>query len=196
MASAQRRFEMGRKRRQERRQERKEDRQLGTRRGGGTRYQMRQKMVSIGQDFWIENDQGQKAFKVDGKALRVRNTLQFEDAQGNEMCKIQERMLRVKDSMEIEGPGGERMAMVKKALITPVRERWTVKIGDGPDLDVQGNILDHEYHIGEGRDKVAEVSKKWFRVRDTYGVAIDPGQNDVLLLAVTVAIDMMAHPGR
>jgi uncharacterized protein YxjI len=184
------------RRRQERREERQEDRQLGTPRGGGTRYQMRQKMVSIGQDFWIENDQGQKVFKVDGKALRVRNTLLFEDAHGNEQCKIQERMLRVKDSMEIEGPRGERMAMVKKALITPVRERWTVKIGDGPDLDVQGNILDHEYRIGEGRDKVAEVSKKWFRVRDTYGVAIDPGQNDVLILAVTVAIDMMGHSGR
>jgi uncharacterized protein YxjI len=184
------------RRRQERREERQEDRQLGTPRGGGTRYQMRQKMVSIGQDFWIENDQGQEVFKVDGKALRVRNTLLFEDAHGNEQCKIQERMLRVKDSMEIEGPRGERMAMVKKALITPVRERWTVKIGDGPDLDVQGNILDHEYRIGEGRDKVAEVSKKWFRVRDTYGVAIDPGQNDVLILAVTVAIDMMGHSGR
>jgi uncharacterized protein YxjI len=187
---------MGRRRRQDRREERQEDRQLGTRRGGGTRYKMRQKMVAIGDDFWIENDQGQKVFKVDGKALRVRDTLKFEDAHGKELCKIQERMLRVKDSMEIEGPGGERMAMVKKALITPVRDRWTVKIGGGPDLDVKGNILDHEYHIGEGRDKVAEISKKWFRVRDSYGVAIDPGQNDVLILAVTVAIDMMAHEGR
>jgi len=187
---------MGRRRRTERREERKEDRQLGTRRGAGNRYQMRQKMVSVGQEFWIENDQGQKAFKVDGKALRVRSTLQFEDARGNVQCKIQERMLRVKDSMEIENPSGERIAMVKKALITPVRDRWVVKIGDEPDLDAQGNILDHEYHIGEGRDKVAEVSKKWFRLRDTYGVSIDPGQNDVLILAITVAIDMMAHSGR
>jgi uncharacterized protein YxjI len=186
---------MGR-RRAERREERREDRQLGTRRGGGTHYKMRQKLVSIGNDFWIEDDQGHKAFKVDGKALRVRNTVKFEDAQGNELCKIQERMLRVKDSMEIEGPGGERLAMVKKALITPVRDRWTVKIGNGPDLDVQGNILDHEYSIGEGRDKVAEVSKKWFRIRDTYGVSIDPGQNDALILAVTVCIDQMAHEGR
>jgi uncharacterized protein YxjI len=187
---------MVRRRREERREERQEDRSLGTHRGGGTRYQMRQKMVSIGQDYWIENDQGQKVFKVDGKALRFRDTLKFDDAHGNELCKIQERMLRVKDSMEIEDPHGERLAMVKKAIISPVRDRWVVKIGDGPDLDVQGNILDHEYHIGEGRDKVAEVSKKWFRVRDTYGVAIDPGQNDVLILAITVAIDMMAHPDR
>jgi uncharacterized protein YxjI len=128
--------------------------------------------------------------------VRVRDTLIFRDTQGNELCKIQERMLRVKDSMEIEGPGGERLAMVKKAIITPVRDRWTVKIKNGPDLDVQGNILDHEYRIGEGRDKVAEVSKKWFRVRDSYGVEIDEGQDDILVLAATVCIDMMAHEGR
>jgi uncharacterized protein YxjI len=85
--------------------------------------------------------------------------------------------------------------MVKKALITPLRDRWTVKIGNGPDLDVQGNILDHEYRIEEGRNRIAEVSKKWFRVRDTYGVEIAPGQNDIVLLATTVAIDMMAHEG-
>jgi len=179
-----------------RREERRDDRQLGRPGGGGNRYQMRQKMVSIGDDFWIENEAGQKVFKVDGKALRVRQTLIFEDAHGSELCKIQERMARVKDSMEIENPNGQRMAMVKKALITPVRERWVVKVGDGPDLEVQGNILDHEYSIGEGRDKVAEVSKKWFRIADSYGVSIESGQNDVVILAVAVCIDEMAHEGR
>jgi uncharacterized protein YxjI len=180
-----------------RREERRDDRQLGRPgAGGGNRYQMRQKMVSIGDDFWIENDKGQKVFKVDGKALRVRQTLVFEDAHGQELCKIQERMLRVKDSMEVEDAHGKQIAMVKKALITPVRERWVVKIKGGPDLEVQGNILDHEYSIGEGRDKVAEVSKKWFRLSDSYGVAIDPGQDDVLILAVAVCIDEMAHEGR
>ena len=176
-----------------RRQERKQDRQLGRPGGGGNRYQMREKMVDIGDDFWIENDHGQKAFKVDGKALRVRQTLVFEDAHGTELAKIQERKLRVKDSMEIEGPNGENLATVKKALVTPVRDRWDVKIRGGKDLEVKGNILDHEYTIGEGRDKVAEVSKKWFRVRDSYGVAIDPGQEDVIILAVAVCIDQMSH---
>ena len=168
----------------------------GRRDDGGTKYRMREKVFSIGDDFWIENERGERAYKVDGKALRVRQTLVFEDATGNELCKIQERMARVRDSMEIEGPGGERLAMVKKALITPLRERWAVSVADGPDLDVQGNLLDHEYAIGEGRDKIAEVSKKWFRVADTYGVQIEPGQNAVLILAITVALDSMAHAGR
>ena len=186
----------GRERLQGRREQRQEDREQFGRRGTATRYKMRQKLVSFGDDFWIENDQGEKAFKVDGKMLRVRDTLFFEDPHCKKLCKIQTKVLRVKDSMQIEDESGQRLAMVKKALITPLRDRWVVKMGDGPDLDVQGNILDHEYDIGEGRDKIAEVSKKWFRIRDTYGVQIEPGQNDILLLAVTVAIDMMAHEGR
>ena len=183
-------------RRAARREERKDDRQLGRPGGGGIRYQMRQKMAAIGSDFWVENDHGQKVFKIDGKALRVRSTFVFEDAHGSELAKIQERKLRVKDSMEIEGPKGENLATVKKALITPVRERWVVKIKGGQDLEVKGNILDHEYTIGEGRDQVAEVSKKWFRLRDSYGVAIDPGQDDIIILAVAVCIDEMSHEGR
>jgi uncharacterized protein YxjI len=154
---------------------------------------MRQKLLAFGDDFYIEDERGQKVFKVDGKVLRVRDTLVFKDMAGNKLCQIQERMLRVKDTMEIEGPDGRTVATVKKALITPLRDRWTVKIKGGPDLEVQGNVLDHEYRIGEGRQKVGEVSKKWFRVRDTYGVEVAEGQDDVLILAVTVAIDAMAH---
>ena len=83
--------------------------------------------------------------------------------------------------------------VIKKALIAPLRDRWDVKVKNGPDLDVQGDILNHEYTIKEGRKKVAEVSKKWLKLTDTYGVDIDPGQNDILILAIAVAIDMMAH---
>ena len=180
-------------RRRERREERRDDRGPGGQGGGKNRYQMREKMVSIGDDFWIENEQGQKAFKVDGKALRVRSTLNFEDAHGQVIYKIQERKARVKDSMEVEDATGKRVAMVKKDLITPVRDKFTVNLKGSRDLDVKGNIVDHQYTIGEGRDQVAEVSKKWFRVRDSYGVEIDPGQDDLLILAVAVCIDQMAH---
>jgi uncharacterized protein YxjI len=156
------------------------------------RYRMIEKLVSIGDDFFIQNDLGQRVFKVDGKALRLRDTLYFRDMAGNEICKIQQRMARIRDTMEIEGPDGRRLAMVHKAMITPLRDRYTIKLEGGPDLDVQGNILAHEYRIGN----VATVSKKWFRVRDSYGVEIGPGQGDVVILAATVCIDQMSHDTR
>lgn len=175
----------GRKRREQRRFD-----------SAATRYKMRQRMISIGDDYYIENDQGERVFKLDGKALRVRKTILFEDAHGRELCKIQERMLHLRDTMEIEDPDGKRIAMVHKAMVTPLRERWIAKLEDGPDLHVQGNILDHEYTMERDGTKVADVSKRWFRARDTYGVEIAPGENEILVLATTAVIDTMAHRAR
>ena len=172
-----------------RRQERRFDQEA-------MRYQMRERMISIGDDYTIENDRGERVYKLDGKALRIRKTIVFKDMDGRELAKIQERMLHIKDSMEIEGPDGNRIAIVKKALITPLRERWIIKVEDGQDLDVHGNIVDHEYQIERDGVKVAEVSKRWFRVRDTYGVEVFPGEDDVLILAIVAVIDTMAHPAR
>ena len=120
----------------------------------------------------------------------------FEDAQGKKLAQVQERLLTIRDSMVIDDADGKEIAAIKKALIAPLRDRWTVKIKNGEDLDVQGSILDHEYSIKQGRTEVAEVSKKWFSFTDAYGVEIDPGQNDILILAVAVAIDIMAHPDK
>lgn len=161
--------------------------------GNVHKYKMKERLISIGDDFPIENEAGARVYYVDGKALRLRNTLVIKDMQGNDLYKIQERMLRIKDTMEIERAGGGEAATIKKALITPLRERWTVKVPGGPDMEVQGNLLDHEYRIERGREKVAEVSKKWFRLRDTYGVDIAPGQDDALILTIAVALDQMAH---
>jgi uncharacterized protein YxjI len=161
-----------------------------------TRYKIRQQMFSIGDDFWIENQDGQKIFKVDGKVLRIRKTLVFEDAHGKKLAQIQERLLTIKDTMVIEDADGKDLAVIKKALIAPLRERWSVNVKGAPDLDVQGDFLNHEYTIKQGRSQAAEVSKKWLSLTDAYGVEIAPGQNDIVILAIAIAIDMMAHPDK
>jgi uncharacterized protein YxjI len=164
----------------------------GRRGNGGTKYRMVEKMFAIGDDFWIENEDGERAFKVDGKALRIRDTLVLEDPSGAELFTVQEKKLRVRDTMDIEHDG-KTVATVKKALITPLRDRFSIDVEDGEDMEAKGNIVDHEYKIERGGDKVAEVSKRWFRIRDTYGIEIDPGQDEALILAVTVCIDQMAR---
>jgi uncharacterized protein YxjI len=181
----------------DRREKRQDERATFGRGGAATQYQMRQKLVSIGDDYWIQNDAGERVFRVDGKAMRLRNTLDLEDAHGTQLCRIQTRVLHIRDSMEIEGPDGDRLALVHKALVSPLRERWKVDRPDEQeDWTVQGNIVDHEYEIEADGRKIAEVSKKWFRARDTYGVQIAPDENTALLLAVTVAVDTMAHPAK
>ena len=173
----------------ERREERREER----RGGGPTQFQMRQKIVAIGDDFWIENSHGERTYKVDGKALRARQTLILQDANGTELFKIQARVVRVRDTMEIENAAGQTVATVKKAMITPLRERWSVDVVNGHGYEVQGNIVDHEYTIEADGKKVAEVSKRWFRVADTYGVEVDSDVDPALILAVTAVVDTMSH---
>ena len=180
----------------DRRENRREERETFGRRGDAVHYRMRQKLVSIGDDFWIEDDQGGRVFRVDGKALRLRNTLDLEDAHGTKICRIQTRVLHIRDSMAIEDPAGQQLALVHKALITPLRERWKVDLAGDREWKVQGNVVDHEYEIEEDDRKIAEVSKRWFRVRDTYGVEIAPDADHALVLAVAIAVDTMTHPGK
>jgi uncharacterized protein YxjI len=152
---------------------------------------MREKLFAIGDDFWVETDGGQRAFKVDGKALRIRSTFILESPSGEELFKIQERKLRVRDTMEIERHG-DTVATIKKALVTPLRDRFTIALKDGGELSAKGNVVDHEYEIEREGQKIAEISKRWFRVRDTYGIDVATGENDALILAVVVSIDEMA----
>ncbi len=152
-------------------------------------------MFTIGDDFWIETASGQKAYKVDGKALRARSTLLFEDANGRELYKIQEKVARVRDTMDIEDASGRTVLKVHNALLTPVRDRWQIDVPGGQDLTAQGNILQHEYTVERGRQKIAQISQKWFRVRDMYGVEVYNPQDAPTALLIAIVIDMMANSG-
>ncbi|WP_240691933.1 LURP-one-related family protein [Arthrobacter sp. CAU 1506] len=150
---------------------------------------MREKLLSIGDDFWIENDQGQRVFKVNGKAVRIRDTFVLEDTSGNELASIQERKLSIRDKVDVKR-GGDTAATVHKALIG-IRDRFAIDVKDGEDLKAHGNIVDHEYQIERDGRTVATISKKWFRVRESYGVEISAGEDVPLILALTVAIDSL-----
>ena len=158
----------------------------------GTRYRMREKLFAIGDDFWVDTDDDRHAFKVNGKALRIRKTFILEDPSGDELVKIQEKKLSIRDKMELERDG-ERLATIKKALITPLRDRFAIELDDGAELSAKGNIVDHEYKIERDGDTIAEISKRWFRIRDTYGIEIAPGEDDALILAAAICIDEMSR---
>jgi uncharacterized protein YxjI len=156
------------------------------------KYQLHEQLFAIGDDYWIETDDGQPALKVEGKALRLRKTLILEAPAGDEVFTIRKKLLSIRDTMEIERDGST-VATVSKALVSPLRDRFSVAVERGEDMEAKGNIVDHEYEIERGGDKVAQISKRWFGLRDTYGVEIARGQSDALILAVTVCIDQMAH---
>lgn len=157
-----------------------------------TRYRMREKMFAIGEDFWIETEDGERAFRVDGKALRLRDTFILKDSAGDDLFQAQAKKLHIHDTMKVERDG-DTVATIKKALIAPFRDRFSIELAGGDELSAKGNIVDHEYKIERDGNKIAEVSKRWFRVRETYGIEIAPGEDDALILAVSACIDEMSE---
>lgn len=156
------------------------------------RYKMRQRLLSIGEDFEIEDERGNPVYRVDGKVLRIRETFVLEDLAGHEVATIREKKIALRDTMNVLR-GGEVVATIRKAWVTPFRDKFGIDVRGGEDMVAQGKILDHEYEILQGGETVARVSKHWFTIRDTYGIEVAPGHDDGLILAIAVAIDEMAH---
>ena len=152
------------------------------------RYAVREKLFSIGDDFWITDERGDKAFLVDGKVLRLRQTLEIQDPDGHVLVTVRKKLIAMHESMEIEEDGA-LVATVRKAFMSPLRHRSTVELADGRQLDVTGSILDKEFEIAAGGEGLARISRAWFRIRDTYGVEVEPGQDEVLFLAIAAALD-------
>lgn len=157
------------------------------------RYTLRQDLISLGDDYTIKNEHGADVYRVDGRAFTLlREKLSFNDLSGHELAFIRERLIAATDSYEILRDG-KLAAVVKKDLINLFRCGFTVDVPGPDDLDAQGNLLDHEYTFTRGDKVVATVSKKWFSIRDTYGVEVADGEDAVLILASAVVIDLVCH---
>ena len=157
------------------------------------RYLMKERILSWGDDFTIKDAEGNDAYYVDGKVFSFGDKLTFKDKDGKEVAKIDQKLLSLGAQYEILR-GSETVAVVKKHLFTMFRARFTVDVPGPADLEATGNFLDHEYRFERGEKEVARVSKKWFSLADSYAVDIDAGEDDVLILASAVVIDLVSHP--
>ncbi|WP_405681536.1 LURP-one-related/scramblase family protein [Streptomyces sp. NBC_01238] len=156
------------------------------------RFLVRERLFSVGDDYWIEDADGRKVFLVDGKAMRVRDTFELKDAQGRILVEIRQKLLSLRDTMLIERDG-EQLAKVKRKRLSLLRNHYRVTLVDGTELDVSGKILDREIAIDYDGELLAQVSRRWLTVRDTYGIDVVREDADVaLLIAVSVCVIVLA----
>jgi uncharacterized protein YxjI len=159
------------------------------------RYVMKQKLFSLADSFVIRTEAGADAFTARGKVFSFGHQLSFEDASGNEVAYIRQKLLSFGPAYEIYRDG-HLFATVKKELFSFIHHTFNIDVPGPDDLEAKGNFLDHEYTFQRGGEVVARVSKAWFSWTDTYGVDIADGQDDALILASSVVIDMICHGDR
>ncbi|WP_328537722.1 LURP-one-related/scramblase family protein [Streptomyces sp. NBC_00344] len=152
------------------------------------KFLVRDRIFDIGDDYWIEDENGDKAYLVDGKVLRIRDTMELKDLRGRVLITIKEKLISVRDTMTLERDG-DPLATIRKKRLTLLHHHYRVKMADGTELDVSGNILDREFAIEYENELLADISKKWFSVRDAYAVNVVRDDSDpALLIAVAVSV--------
>ena len=155
----------------------------------GGMYVIKERFFDVGDDFDITDDAGQKVFHVDGKVLSVRGRLVIEDLAGREVASVHRQLVALRRTYTIT-IGGEKAAEVRKKLFTPFRESFTIDVPGPDDLEMKGNLLDHEYTIERGGVEVATVSKRWLTIRDTYAVQVADGVDPLLVVGSVLALDL------
>src|ERR1700694_3676108 len=151
--------------------------------GEWTRYKLMRKPFAIGEDFWIENDQGEPVFKIDGKALSIRNTFLLQDQGGAELLSVETKLIAIQPTMKIDRQDGRLYATVTKALFTLLHQHYTIQVEGGPTYEAEGDITNHEYGVRNNGEPVAQISRQWFSIRDAYGAAGAPALGHALILA-------------
>jgi len=163
------------------------------------KFLVRERIFDIGEDYWVEDEEGNRVFYVDGKALRLRKTFELQDREGNELYRIREKLLSVRDTMTISRDG-EPVAKVRERLFDPIKEKLVVELESGGEWTITGDFLGKEYTISDADGPIAIVSRKWFRLRDTYAVDVnthrsDAGGDVALVLSVAVCVEALTGDG-
>ncbi|MBQ0827584.1 LURP-one-related/scramblase family protein [Streptomyces tagetis] len=160
------------------------------------RFLVYDRLLGIGDDYWIEDADGNKVFLVDGKAMRLRDTWELKDTRGRVLIDIHQKMFALRDTMVIER-GGEPLATLKRKRLSLLRNHYRVAMADGTELDVSGKVLDREFAIEYDGELLAVVSRRWLTLRDTYGVDVVRDDADPsLLIALAVCVIHLAEKER
>lgn len=153
------------------------------------RYVIREKLFHLTEDSAITDENGQVVFQVQGKFFSLHDRLSLRDAAGNEVVQIARRLIALTPTYEITR-GGQEIAEMRKRFFTPFGDRYAIDIPGPDDLEMRGNFLEHEFVITRGGATVATISKQWLSLSATYGVETAPGQDDVLILACVLVMDL------
>jgi uncharacterized protein YxjI len=157
------------------------------------RFILKERIFSLRESYYIRNEQGDTLLEVTGQLISLRDKLTLRDRQGDVVATITKHLIALRPTYTIARPG-QPDATVKKDFINILREGFSVDMAGGlPDLRIQGDIFEHNYTITRQGAPVAQASKKWISLRDSYVVDVAEGEDAVLLLACAIVVDRITH---
>ena len=155
------------------------------------RYFLKQRMMTLGNQFIIRDKWKEPIFQVKGKPFTIGERLKLMDMDGRELFYIKEKVFsfshqyRIFRGKELYAKMWKRLALFKRKFI--------IDVPGSDKYIVEGNLLNYRYNIYHGGDRVAVISRKFPAWTDHYKIEIVPGEDDLLILAAVVVIDMVSQ---
>jgi len=160
-----------------------------------SRFVMKQDWFSFGDDYTIQDANGEPVLRVDGKVFCIGDQLSLQAMDGRELAFIDQKLLSWGPAYEIHR-AGRLAAVIKKSIFTLFRCEFTVDVPGPDDILAEGDFWEHEYRFSRQGRTVASVSKKFFSWTDTYGIDVIHGEDPILIIASAVVIDLCCHDDR
>lgn len=154
------------------------------------RYIVRQKIFSIGDKFTIKDENERDVYIVKSQLLSFGKKLRIFDLNEYEMCYIEQQLFTFMPQYNIY-VNGEKIAQVKKKFAL-FRNDFEI-LSNNANYYVEGEFFAHEFRIFHDRKMIGQVSKKLLSLSDTYSVEVDDNEDQVLVLALAIVIDMVCH---
>jgi len=145
---------------------------------------MKQKVFSWKDRFTIMDSFGEDKYFVEGEFLSLGKKLHITDINGRELAFVKQKLITLMPKFTIEINGREIAEIVKKiTLFTP---KYFV---NGLGWEVEGDLFAHDYSIRDGSRIIVSIHKQWMSWGDTFELDVDSDENEVVALAVVLAID-------
>lgn len=144
---------------------------------------IKQNLISLNESFKVFDEDNSVKYEVEGKLISIGHKFTIYKNK-KEVAYIAQKVLNLLPKFDIY-MDGEKVASIHKklSLLHPVYEI------EGLDWKIKGNITSHEYSIYEGSKLIALISKKWLKITDTYEINIEDKENEIIVLAMALAID-------
>ncbi len=161
-----------------------------------SKYQLKQKFLSITEKFEIKNAQDQIVYVVDGKFFTIGKQFKLSNNCGEVVAEIKQKVFAFRPTFDLSFQNGESARIIKTFL--PIfRSRFVVNLDcqgkRAREITVSGNFMSHEYQFIEHQQVIASVSKQWFSLSDTYGLEVLDETLAEVMLSLIIVIDAIHH---
>ncbi len=145
---------------------------------------IKQKIFSWNDKFSVFNEVGEERYFVEGELFSWGKKLHVYDRVRQEAAFIRQELFTLLPKF-IVSIGGQDIAEIVKEF-TFFKPKYRI---DGLGWEIDGDFWDHEYEIKKNGRTIVSLSKEWFTWGDCYELDIESPEDEIVALAVVLAID-------